>query len=315
MKEKSERYINSQKRKFSKTIDKNNDYMGAFYKACKKGTLGIYFDYLLENGKTVEFQGEAWAKLSNRNEYKDQLMAFASVLEIENLRRNSCEELAYKAQSLYAEGKLKYFDLFQLSITNIKKEQQEEIGKLLDVCTDESMDVGIHRTGGNVSGETLCNEGIELTGHLSSGVNSRSYSREDLNTNISFYNEPGLTIRSIYTGGNYKNYRGARETDIAVVCIPKGIMENTQNDVIINGGEVNVLNPKYIYGYATVDAMESTLVDCKVNEKCYLNNRQKAGLSFPDTLSQYVQPINEQAAYQNNFVNTPRSRNDAEFQK
>ena len=84
--------------------------------------------------------------------------------------------------------------------------------------------------------------------------------KSELTQNIKFFYSPGLLLRSIATGGNYKNYLKNSETDIMIVQIPKSQLKkdvsfSSINNVITqdNGGNL-YLNPEYVKYSARVNS-------------------------------------------------------------
>ena len=136
----------------------------------------------------------------------------------------------------------------------------------MDLFTDDNLRVGIHRTGGAVSGEQIEQQGLFLTGHMSSGVfekDSNESLGSTLEKNISFYdhmsNSPGRAIRDICTGGNYKNYYNKENVDIVLVGIPKDVFNNNDKSIISQNGYQSILNPDYVIGHVTVNTYSNTI--------------------------------------------------------
>ena len=153
------------------------------------------------------------------------------------------------------------------------------MGKILDLY-NENLSVGIHRTGGwENSGEEINNNGLKLTGHLSSGIDSKDFFdvKSKLDNNISFYEEPGLLLNEISRGGHYKNYYNKKLVDISIIAIEKEEFNKEKNkqDVIIKGSdEVPILNPKYVKGYITVNNENDNFEKYVENPK-YLDKEKK----------------------------------------
>ena len=139
---------------------------------------------------------------------------------------------------------------------------------LLDLFCNDNLVVGIHRTGGMVSGKQIEQNGLYLTGHLSSGV-SPSYDSDIISTlskNVSFYdNNPGMGILQTCLSGSYKNYGKQEYIDIILVSLPKELLANPENDIIIGELPQKNLNPKYIFGHAVVNSKKNSIEDIVSN--------------------------------------------------
>ena len=116
--------------------------------------------------------------------------------------------------------------------------------------------VGIHRCG-ITNASTIIDSGLNLTGHLSSGVQSDSI---DLSENISFHTsktpfEFALMLAEMKTAGNYKTIN--QEGDCLLIRIPKSevtidgydVKLNENSSIIKNNGTNYVLDESCIAGY------------------------------------------------------------------
>ena len=128
--------------------------------------------------------------------------------------------------------------------------------KLEELFFDEDYVVGIHRCG-ITNASTIIDSGLNLTGHLSSGVQSDSI---DLSENISFHTsktpfEFALMLAEMKTAGNYKTIN--QEGDCLLIRIPKSevtidgydVKLNENSSIIKNNGTNYVLDESCIAGY------------------------------------------------------------------
>lgn len=287
-KNRSEKYIYKQKDKYMKLINKTQDYQTAFDLASKKGDLAILADFLRETEKRGDFVDSiicnVWKDYATEN--PGLLTKFAVELGIDELTDRFGTEFGNKLNQAKQNKKLNYLDVQQLLLVNekskiakqqnpnisqleideIKKNESQQLCQLMDLFTDDNLRVGIHRTGGAVSGEQIEQQGLFLTGHMSSGVfekDSNESLGSTLEKNISFYdhmsNSPGRAIRDICTGGNYKNYYNKENVDIVLVGIPKDVFNNNDKSIISQNGYQSILNPDYVIGHVTVNTYSNTI--------------------------------------------------------
>ncbi len=123
----------------------------------------------------------------------------------------------------------------------------EVMGKRLeDIFFQDDYIIGVHKSGGQL-GSLIMNDGLLLTGDLSSGVVDEAV---DLNNNISLYTDKSEAsyyryLCDIYRGCYYKSYGNA---DIVITAIPKGDIDN-MNKLIDYSGSTPKLKKEYILGY------------------------------------------------------------------
>ena len=274
---KSEKYIQKQKEKYATKINESQSFKDVYIAAAKKGDLDILEEFIGEQDKRSDFLNDMW--LASVDEPK-KMFEFASRVGIQELNKRYTPELGQKIETLKTQDKLKFLDIMMLvnmnpginlegksaeEINLLKQSQAEKISYLLDVFTDPDIEVGIHRTGGAVSGKEIKEKGLFLTGDLSSGC-VNSIENEDIKTsldrNVSFYpRTPGLAISQICCGGHYKNYAQLNQTDIILISIPKEDIEKgslTERFVKYERNQPT-LDPKYVLGYVTVNNNDNTI--------------------------------------------------------
>ncbi|MBQ6991847.1 MAG: hypothetical protein IJN50_02890 [Clostridia bacterium] len=297
-KKKSDRYILKQKDKYAKLINKDQNFISAYQMAYKKGDLDVFMDFLEEVECSAEFVDRLLIdSLGNlEKEEKVALNEFAEKLGIRELNNRFGEDFGRKILQLYSEKKIKYIDIQQLlcinekskklntngqlskiEIETIRMEQAQQISELLDLFTNDELQVGIHRTGGSVSGAVIKKEGINLTGHLSSGAHeSIDYKniQTTLDKNISFYNRPGEAIRQICKGANYKNYMGIDDVDIILVGIPKKALVDNNREIILTDSSQPRLNPKYVLGHVSVNKNTNTINSIQMDDRMKERNHE-----------------------------------------
>lgn len=137
---------------------------------------------------------------------------------------------------------------------------KETLEKLLSMLqsNDDDYIYGIHRTSSKISADSIYNNGLQLTGHQSSGViNSTVDSIDDMRLNISFNDEDLGSIEStminISNSGNYKSLDG--KGYIMVVKIPKEMTQDGADlsKIIDYSKQPPTLKPEYIVGQVEVD--------------------------------------------------------------
>lgn len=275
--EKSDKYSQKQKAKYAELINGSQSFKEAYFLAEKKGDLDILDDFIGEIDKRADFINDMWLSAGGNQK---QLIEFAAKTGIKELYGRYTPQLGQKIEGLLGQGKLKLVDVLMLvnmnngvskdgktpeEITALKKGQADKISYLLDIFTDPELEVGIHRTGGAVSGKEIKEKGLFLTGHLSSG-HVNNVENEDiqssLDRNVSFYQtSPGIAISQLCTGGHYKNYGQNQFADIVLVGIPKKDLENqTPTEQFVKyDNEQPTLDPKYILGYVTVNNNDNSI--------------------------------------------------------
>lgn len=294
---KSKRYIEKRKEKFSEIINKNQSYKQVYEMATKNGDLDILSDLIGEVDGRNFFVNEMWMYFDTKN--REKLLDFTTIVGIQELSSKLNKEFGNKVQNLYSQKKVDFLDVMQLvNVTNnispeAKDEQAKYMGYLLDMFSDPNLMVGIHRTGGTVSGEKIKNDGLYLTGHLSSGVASKIEGediRRTLERNVSFDDKhPGMSVAQVCVGGNYKNYWSMENVDIVLVGIPRNEIEKNSDtsNYVYNNGIQAVLNPKYILGYATVNSKNNTIVGVQSDYK------SKEEEEIKNTLEQWKEGIED----------------------
>ncbi len=243
MPKKSQRYIDKQMKKYKKISESQQDLMPAFYIAYKKGDLELFSEFIkdkkdkfVNDSYDAIYVGKGDEKFLDNPEKKAELIEFFNKQNINLICEKFGMEFGNKIMKASEENKIKPFDTYlisQVKFSNSNENMLKIMNYLIDLSLDENLKVGIHRTGGNCSGKTILKDGLILTGHASSGVFKKSYDVSDIENNISFYDEnPGLLISQIALGGSYKNYT-QRDADIMLVAIPKVILNNKENNIIL----------------------------------------------------------------------------------
>ena len=280
---KSKKYILEQKDKFAAKINENQAFTEAYEMAVETGDLDIFEDFLKETDKRAEFISEIWSSFVRD---KDTMLQFAKKVAIQELSSRYTQELGKKVENLYSQNKMKFFDVVTLVDMNdgitqkgrtpkevdlLKKQQAQYISDLLDVFADPDFFVGIHRTGGAVSGKEIQKTGLYLSGDLSSGKENE-IKGEDIQTslekNVSFFdNNPGFSVSQLCNGGHYKNLGLKENVDIILVGVPRSDIESKTpaEKFATHDGTQYVLDPKYILGFATVNTLTNTIADINLD--------------------------------------------------
>ena len=301
--------IEEERKAFKKIYEKAN-------KRKKKGDLNILQEFLKETETGDKFVNAVFYDLFGTG--PEDLSIFATNVGINELTNRYGENFGNKLKQLFLANKIKYIDIQQLLqvpqealiarqnnpgisddvIHVVQQYQSEKLSKLLDLFTDDKIRVGIHRTGGNVSGKKIESEGLILSEHLSSGI--FDYSRDDniestLSKNVSFYNDPGMAILQTCVGGKYKNYCGNKSVDIALIGIPKEKLMNNEEGIILYDYPQKVLNPKYVIGRVVVDPITDTIMMVEDNnEKSFYSEEDIEKLSkFPEHVKDKESDVHE----------------------
>lgn len=275
---KSERYAKRQKKIYAKQIKKTKKFEEAYEMAYQKGDADIFLQFIEESYGRSMFVNDAMCEVFNKTKYNQgsfyEFFIKVGIIELSSRYGQKFEE---KLINKYFERKIDFLDIQQLihinqktekesvnrelsenEIKSIREQQSEELCRLLDLFTDDDLDVGIHRTGGNVSGKEIKEKGLLLTGHSSSGVGGDG--DVDLKNNISFYsNCPGQAICQICEGAHYKNYGKNENVDIVLVGIPKKQIKDTGKIRICYDSSTPLLDPKYIIGCVSVKFKTNTI--------------------------------------------------------
>lgn len=115
--------------------------------------------------------------------------------------------------------------------------------ELEKIFFDDDYIIGVHRTGIEGDPVSIMENGLNLTGHLSSGATGNKL---DLSNNITFHTDYADFINAISQGATYKT-GGLGRGSAVIVKIPKVDIDNF--DKIINTDNVTpVLKPTYIVG-------------------------------------------------------------------
>lgn len=132
--------------------------------------------------------------------------------------------------------------------------------KLENLFFDDDYVIGIHRCG-MANATDIIKTGLNLTGHLSSGVVSENI---NLNENISFFTKKSpfdfaLMLAQMKTAGNYKSTGIA---DCLLIKIPKSevsidadgdVILNKNSSIIKHNSQYITLDPSYISGYVNIN--------------------------------------------------------------
>lgn len=256
------------KSKYLKIIKQKN-MMDSYKKAYKNNDLDTLKKVLEENKMANQFMVESYFCIN------DSLLEFNMQLSKDILKKEYGTEFMQNLKEIYAKNKTSqrniYLDLFQL--VQMKQPQNKEaIEKLITIFLNEKYEVGIHRTGSTLYTKKICQEGLLLTGHMSSGAFDtapRKSTRLTLDLNVSFFDTPGIAIEQIAESCYYKNYDATQIVDTILIAIPKEDLKNNKEDIIINDGEIctDRLNPKYIIGYIRVDKGKIEQIHIRSKEK------------------------------------------------
>lgn len=137
----------------------------------------------------------------------------------------------------------------------------KNLGEMLkNEFSDPNYIFGVHRAGHiskqaiNNSGEIAIKEGLNLTGHLSSGVISTN---PDLELNISFYDRNSalgfpMFLKGLKEGAYYKTFDDRFGASV-IVKIPKADFSNYDKILGKRADGMAFLKPEYIMGYVKAD--------------------------------------------------------------
>lgn len=132
-----------------------------------------------------------------------------------------------------------------------------EIGKNIEnIFLDANYLNGIHRTPNLNSANKIMVEGLALTGHASSGVETKITDISDLEYNVSFTKQNEVIslakfFRDIKTTSYYKNYTGTNKGYALIIHIPTDIKD--VNELIYSKNGKTYLKPDYIIAQIEVD--------------------------------------------------------------
>lgn len=261
-------------------VARTGKLLPAFEMAYNKGNVGLFREFIHKYKLQEEFVQnclEDIIKLEGVNKRKCY-MKIAEEEGVKYLTKRYGDKFGNKLENEYKNGKINYMDIYQVSNINQDgdiKEQSDIMMKILDLCKNDDLEIGLHRTGGAVSGETLNKEGIKLTGNISSGAKNKFYAdtMSRLEDNITFDNHFGTLLYQIANGGSYKNYFNKKFIDIAIVAIPKSQLK--EKSIIKKHGNFDILNPSFIKGYITVNTKNSTMIQYVENPMYVLKEDSK----------------------------------------
>lgn len=170
---------------------------------------------------------------------KNKLLQTETDLLMQELERAKTSERFGKLKSLgYSCDSFEYLG----PVNGTMSKQVEEL--LNNLLSEENVLLGIHRIGSDDSPnkiEDILVNGLEISGHLGSGVQSA----KQLKNNVSYYPNNKTIIKELMYANKYKNSKGS-----ILVRIPD--VDLTQNIFIIDDQGRTRLNPKYIVGYIPV---------------------------------------------------------------
>ena len=280
----------------------------AFRMAYKNGDTDAFLDFINKNKLQESLLENAFDGFLELYHFDEEKKCYMKLIEDEGLRYLSSvygERFGKKLEPLYKAGKINAFDICQLVELNRKEnvaQQSDIMCQILDLCNDDTLAIGIHRTGGKGVGERINETGLMLTGHISSGVDSSQYTDiySKLEENITFSeNHVGMLMQMIATGGNYKNYMGNQFVDISIIAIPKKDLQEEKDDIIIKRDGLS-LNPKYIKGYITVDANDNTMARYVKNPR-YIDEKkdikESSTKNSKDLLAEVVKESKKQLGF------------------
>lgn len=186
------------------------------------------------------------------NNMSELINAYSDGNIVENLESTKNYKLSDRKWSnkYYKELAQSYDDLSFLS---------QNTGKHLEeIFFDNENVIGIHRCG-MMDAERIMDDGLLLTGHLSSGM-SQNQSNFKLERNISFYDKTEMGylnfIRELKKAGAYKTLDGTG--DVIIVSIPKseivydslgGVTFKNSSSAIDFSGVTPKLSSEYLLGY------------------------------------------------------------------
>ena len=260
-------------------VAETGQLLPAFELAYKAGNIEAFRTFINENklqDTFVQNSFDDWVKFSDKN--VSQCFYEVVVQEgLDYLGKTYGEKFAQKLEKVYEGKDISLYDVYAISNINQKensKSQADIMEQILDLYSKD-FEIGIHRTGGACSGETINKEGLNLTGNLSSGVINAEYMeiKDQLEDNISFDYFPGELLSQIAGGGSYKNLLGKKMVDIPIIAIPKDELKQNNPEIILKSKQ-NIhpkLNPKYRKGYVTVDSENSTMEKYVENPLCFEN--------------------------------------------
>lgn len=266
------KYMAEEMESIGNIVAQTGQLLPAFHMAYKKGEVDIFLKFVKENklqDSFLEASHDDMTKISDAEE-RSSYMRIVEKEGLAYLRNIYGDEFGKRLEESFKLGKADFFDISKLVELNKGSNISTQVNimcEILDLYNDDTLETGIHRSGGNI-GENINDEGLNLTGDISSGAGTEYkdvYSR--LEKNISFSDKHvGMLMRLIVNGGNYKNLMGSRFVDISIIAIPKKDLKDNNADIII-GENKKRLNPKYIKGYVTVDTTDNTMAEFVKNPK------------------------------------------------
>lgn len=289
-----------QRKKIEKIVESTGQLLPAYKYAHKKNALDVFYGFIEDNKLEETFFEDSYHSMGELDSVKER-ESFTKFVEnkgIEYITKVYGNKLGKKLKTAQKNNKIDYLDIFYLSTLDKKddvRRQGKIIEELLELYNDDLV-IGIHRTGGwENAGKTINETGLNLSGHLSSGILSKDYYdvMKELEKNVDFSKRLGLLIVEIATGGSYKNIADKRFVDISIIAIPpKELQKDLQHQDIIQKGTDGcmVLNPKYVNGYVTVDNEYKTLENYVRNPRTI--QKQKYTLNESVMQKDNMPPIN-----------------------
>ena len=131
--------------------------------------------------------------------------------------------------------------------------------KIYEEFMDSDYTLGLHRTSNISAANSIYNEGLKLTGHLSSGAKVDFNNLDNLDLNISFVNSQNNVgfaqfLYSMQSASSYKNYKGDNTGYAMLVKIPKSA--NIKDIIYYDNNGVPVLKPEYVVGKVEVNGRD-----------------------------------------------------------
>lgn len=290
-----------QMKEISDIVAQTGQLLPAFLKAYKDGNIDLFKNFIHENKLQEAFvQNSFHDYIDIHNKQVEE--CFSKIAEEEGLsylKKVYGSKFGKKLKDMYKNEKIDIYDICEISNINQKGDIQKQgniMTQLLELCDDDNLEIGIHRTGGYF-GHCINEEGLNLTRNLSCGVINSTYLldniKESLEDNISFDYNPGLLLSQIAVGGNYKNYLNANLVDISIIAIPKSEMESNGQELIIKGEPTDKLNPKFIKGYVKVDSKNNTMESFCENPKYMSIENKETSMTVYKKQNRFINWIKE----------------------
>jgi len=149
-----------------------------------------------------------------------------------------------EASQLYIDSLLSWFESKNFTF------DPELIEFLNNLMNDSENMIAVHRTGDREA-QSICSNGLKLTGHISSGIKEED---PELERNISPCGDLLSLVVGVFAGSTYRYCGPGSKTGVVLISIPKNA---TQQDILEtrkNGGKG--LKTDYILGYVEADFPE-----------------------------------------------------------